>query len=77
MMKMIRPQKKVNQKKTMSVAIATTPWSKKLGIDIDMVGARKEELGRTRSQTKGMMSPKNESMERAELTMEDWIQELA
>ena len=47
----------------------------KLGIDIDMVGARKEELGRTRSQTKEMMSPKNESMERAELTMEDWIQE--
>ena len=46
---------------------------KKLGIEIDMIGARKEELGRTRSQTKEMMSPKNESMERAELTMEDWI----
>ena len=44
---------------------------KKLGIDIDMIGARKEELGRTRSQTKEMMSPRNESMERAELTMED------
>ena len=40
-----------------------------------MIGARKEELGRTRSQTKEMMSPKNESMERAELTMEDWIHE--
>ena len=40
-----------------------------------MIGARNEELGRTRSQTKGMMSPKNESMERAELTMEDWIHE--
>ena len=40
-----------------------------------MVGARKEELGRTRRQTKEMMSPKNESMERAELTMEDWIHE--
>ena len=48
---------------------------KKLGIDIDMIGARKEELGRTRSQTKEMMSPRNESMERADLTMEDWIQE--
>ena len=48
---------------------------KKLNIDIDMIGARKEELGRTRSQTKEMMSRKNESMERAELTMEDWIQE--
>ena len=51
-----------------------TVEQKKLGIEIDMIGARKEELGRTRSQTKEMMSPKNESMERAELTMEDWIQ---
>ena len=40
-----------------------------------MIGARKEELRRTRSQTKEMMSPRNESMERAELTMEDWIHE--
>ena len=52
-----------------------TMEQKKLGIDIDMIGARKEELGRTRSQTKEMMSPRNESMERAELTMEHWIQE--
>ena len=47
---------------------------RKLGLDIDMIGARKEELGRTRIQTKEMMSPRNESRERAELTMEDWIQ---
>ena len=40
-----------------------------------MIGARKEELGRTRSQTKEVMSPRNKSMERAELTMEDWIHE--
>ena len=52
-----------------------TMEKKKLGIDIDMIGVRKEELGRTRSQTKEMISPKNESMERAELTMEDWVQE--
>ena len=52
-----------------------TEDQKKLGIDIQMIGARKEELGRTRSQTKEMMSPRNESMERAELTMEDWIHE--
>ena len=52
-----------------------TMEQKKLGIDIDMIGARKEELGITRSQAKEMMSPRNESMERAELTMEDWIQE--
>ena len=36
-----------------------TEEQKKLGIDIEMIGARKEELGRTRSQTKEMMSPKN------------------
>ena len=48
---------------------------KKHGLDIDMIGARKEKLGRTRSQTKEMMSSRNETMERAELTMEDWIQE--
>ena len=53
-----------------------TEEQKKLGIDNQMIGARKEELGRTsRSQTKEMMSPRNESMERAELTMEDWIHE--
>ena len=40
-----------------------------------MIGARKETLGETRSQTKEMSSPRNESMERADLTMEDWIQE--
>ena len=52
-----------------------TEEQKKLGIDIQMIGASKEELGRTRSQTKEMMSPRNESMERAELTMDDWIHE--
>ena len=48
-----------------------TEEQKKLGIDIQMIGARKEELRRTRSQTKEMMSPRNESMERAEFIMED------
>ena len=52
-----------------------TEEQNRLGIDIQMIGARKEELGRTRSQTKEMMSPRNESMERTELTMEDWIHE--
>ena len=47
----------------------------KLGLDINMIGARKETLGKTRSQTKEMSSPRNESMERADPTMEDWIQE--
>ena len=40
-----------------------------------MIGARKETLGKTRTETKEMSSPRNESMERADLTMEDWIQE--
>ena len=40
-----------------------------------MIGARKETLGTTRSETKALSSPSNESMERADLTMEDWIQE--
>ena len=40
-----------------------------------MIGAREETLGKTRSETKEMSSPTNESMERADLTMEDWIQE--
>ena len=36
-----------------------------------MIGARKETLGKTRSQTKEMYPPRNESMERADLTMGD------
>ena len=40
-----------------------------------MIGARKETLGKTRSETRALSSPRNESMERADLTMEDWIQE--
>ena len=52
-----------------------TEEQKKVVIDIQMIGSRKDELGRTRSQTKEMMSPRNESMERAELTIEEWIHE--
>ena len=52
-----------------------TEEHKKLGIDIQMIGAREKELGKTRSPTKELMSPRNESMERTELTMEDWIHE--
>ena len=51
-----------------------TPEQRRLGLDIGMIGAREEALGRTRSQTQEMLSPRNESMERADLTMEDWIQ---
>ena len=40
-----------------------------------MIGARKETLGKTRSEIKALSLPTNESMERADLTMEDWIQE--
>ena len=52
-----------------------TDIQKKLGIDINMIGAREETLGKTRSETKELSSPTNESMERADLTMEDWIHE--
>ena len=52
-----------------------TETQKKLGLGINMIGAREETLGKTRSETKEMSSPTNESMERADLTMEDWIQE--
>ena len=38
-----------------------TEEQKKLGIDIQMIGAREEELGRTRIQTQEMKSPRNES----------------
>ena len=40
-----------------------------------MIGVREETLVKTRSETKEMSSPRTESMERADLTMEDWIQE--
>ena len=52
-----------------------THTQRKLGLDIGMIGAREEIWGRTMSQTQEMSSPRNESMERADLTMEDWIQE--
>ena len=52
-----------------------TPTQRKLGLDISMIGARKETLGKTRSQTKEMSSPRNETLERKDLTMEDWIQQ--
>ena len=48
-----------------------TETQKKLVIDINMIGAREETLGKTRSETNEMSSPTNESMERADLTMED------
>ena len=52
-----------------------TEAQRRLGIDINMIGARKETLGKTRSETRALSSPRNESMERGDLTMEDWIQE--
>ena len=55
--------------------MGTTHLHKKLGLDIGMIGAREKTLGRTRSQTQEMSSPRNESMERAVLKMEDWINE--
>ena len=44
-----------------------TETQRRLGIDINMIGAREETLGRTRSETKELSSPTNESMERKEM----------
>ena len=52
-----------------------TETQKKLGLDIQHDWGQEETLGKTRSETKEMSSPRNESMERADLTMENWIQE--
>ena len=48
-----------------------TSTQRRLGLDIGMTGAKEETLGRTRNQTHEMASHRNESMERADLTMED------
>ena len=40
-----------------------------------MIGARQESLGSTRSQTLEMRSPSNQSMERANIHTDNWIQE--
>ena len=52
-----------------------TPTQRKFVLDIGIIGTGEETLGRTRSQTQEKSSPRNESMERADLKMEDWIQE--
>ena len=49
--------------------------TKRLGLDIDMLGAREENLGSTRSQTLEMRSPSNQVRERANINMENWIQD--
>ena len=48
---------------------------RRLGLDIDMIGAREENLGSTRSQTFEMRSPSNQTMERANINMDNWIKE--
>ena len=40
-----------------------------------MIGARAENLGSARSQTLGMRSPSNQALERANINMDNWIQE--
>ena len=48
---------------------------RRLCLDIDMIGEREENLGSTRSQTLEMRSPSNHAMERANINMDNWIQE--
>ena len=46
-----------------------------MGLDIDMIAAKEENLGSTRSQTLEMRSPTNQAMEKANIHMDNWIQE--
>ena len=48
---------------------------RRLGSDIDMIGAREENLCSTRSQTLEMRSPSNQATERTNIKMDNWIQE--
>ena len=43
---------------------------RRLGLDIDMIGAREENLGSKRSQTLEMSSPSDQAMERDNLNMD-------
>ena len=48
---------------------------RRLGLDMDMIGAREENLGSTRSQTLEMRSPSNQTIEKANIHKDNWIQE--
>ena len=48
---------------------------RRLGLDTDMIGAREENLCSTRSRTLEMRSPSNQAMERANINLDNWIQE--
>ena len=48
---------------------------RRLGLDMDMNGAREENLGSTRSQTLEMRSPSNQTIEKANIHKDNWIQE--
>ena len=48
---------------------------RRLGLDIDMIGAREENLGSMRSQTLEMRSLSNQAMERANINKHNRIQE--
>ena len=48
---------------------------RRLALDINMIAAREENLGSTRSLTLQMRSPSNQGMERVNINMDNWIQE--
>ena len=48
---------------------------RRLGLDINMIGSKEENLGSTSSQTLEMRSPSNQAMERANINMDNRIQE--
>ena len=49
--------------------ISPLDQQRRLGLDIDMIGAREENFGSTRSQTLEMRSPSNQAMERTNINM--------
>ena len=48
---------------------------RRLGLNIDMIGARQENLGSTRSKTREMSSMHHQEMHRADMTMNNSNQE--
>ena len=65
----------INQQPEHREEVSPLDQQRRLGLDIDMIGARDENLGSTRSQTLEMRSPSNQAMERANVNMDNWIQE--
>ena len=65
----------INQQPEHTEEVSPLDQQRRQGLDIDLIGAMEENLGSTRSQTFEMRSPSNQVMERANINMDNWIQE--